>query len=154
MSASEDEFVTTREGLIPAGQKWCDVAAEAVRAGARGNIAAGSVCLMVLAPVGIAGVTNTAAFSGGCDAESDDALRQAFAQACLDMVHEFTNVLGLLYNKKEEESLDEKVEAMIQARQDARKAKNFAEADRIRDELKAMGITLMDTPQGVKWSKS
>ena len=76
MSASEDEFVTTREGLIPAGQKWCDVAAEAVKAGARGNIAAGSVCLMVLAPVGIAGVTNTAAFSGGCDAESDDALRK------------------------------------------------------------------------------
>ena len=68
--------------------------------------------------------------------------------------HEFTDVLGLLYNKKEEDdSLDSKVEAMIEARQAARKAKNFAEADRIRDELKAMGITLMDTPQGVKWSK-
>jgi cysteinyl-tRNA synthetase len=78
---------------------------------------------------------------------------KVFAQACLDMVHEFTEVLGLLYNKKEEENLDEQVEAMIQARQEARKAKNFAEADRIRDELKAMGITLMDTPQGVKWSK-
>ena len=77
---------------------------------------------------------------------------KALAQACLDMLHEFTDVLGLLYNKKEE-SLDETVEAMIQARQAARKAKNFAEADRIRDELKAMGITLMDTPQGVKWSK-
>ena len=75
------------------------------------------------------------------------------AQACLDMLHEFTDVLGLLYNRKKEESLDETVEAMIQARQAARKAKNFAEADRIRDELKAMGITLMDTPQGVKWSK-
>ena len=77
---------------------------------------------------------------------------KALAQACLDMLHEFTDVLGLLYNKKEE-SLDETVEAMIQARQAARKAKNFAVADRIRDELKAMGITLMDTPQGVKWSK-
>ena len=77
---------------------------------------------------------------------------KALAQACLDMLHEFTDVLGLLYNKKEE-SLDETVEAMIQARQAARKAKSFAEADRIRDELKAMGITLMDTPQGVKWSK-
>ena len=72
---------------------------------------------------------------------------KALAQACLDMLHEFTDVLGLLYNKKEE-SLDETVEAMIQARQAARKAKNFAEADRIRDELKAMGITLMDTPRG------
>ncbi len=71
------------------------------------------------------------------------------------MLHEFTQVLGLLYQKKEgEENLDAKVEAMIQARQAARKEKNFAEADRIRDELKAMGITLMDTPQGVKWSKA
>lgn len=79
---------------------------------------------------------------------------KALATACLDMLHEFTDVLGLLYNKKEEDdSLDSKVEAMIEARQAARKAKNFAEADRIRDELKAMGITLMDTPQGVKWSK-
>ena len=65
------------------------------------------------------------------------------------MLHEFTQVLGLLYQKKEgEENLDAKVEAMIQARQAARKEKNFAEADRIRDELKAMGITLMDTPRG------
>ena len=80
---------------------------------------------------------------------------KALAQACLDMLHEFTDVLGLLYNKKEtaDDDLSKKVEAMIQARQEARKAKNFAEADRIRDELKAMGITLMDTPQGVKWSK-
>ena len=76
MSADEDEFITTGPGLIPAGQKWCDVEAEAVNPGARGNIAAGSICLMVLAPVGIAGVTNTAAFTGGCDAEEDDALRQ------------------------------------------------------------------------------
>lgn len=78
---------------------------------------------------------------------------KAFAQTCLDMVHEFTQVLGLLYNR-EEENLDDKVEGMIQARQAARKAKSFAEADRIRDELKAMGIEVMDTPQGVKWKKS
>lgn len=76
MSAEEDEFVTTGQGLIPAGQKWCDVEAEAVKPGARGNIAAGSICLMVLAPVGVAGVSNTAAFTGGCDAESDEALRE------------------------------------------------------------------------------
>lgn len=80
---------------------------------------------------------------------------KALAQACLTMLHEFTEVLGLLYSRKDQadDGLREKVEAMIQARQEARKAKNFAEADRIRDELKAMGITLMDTPQGVKWSK-
>ena len=68
------------------------------------------------------------------------------------MVHEFTDVLGLLYSRKEE-SLDEKVEQMIADRQAARAAKNWAEADRIRDELKAMGIELKDTKQGVQWKK-
>ncbi len=42
---------------------------------------------------------------------------------------------------------------MIEARANARKEKNWAEADRIRDELKAMGIVLEDTPQGVKWHR-
>ena len=77
---------------------------------------------------------------------------KAGAQACLDMVHEFTDVLGLLYSRKEE-SLDEKVEQMIADRQAARAAKNWAEADRIRDDLKAMGIELKDTKQGVQWKK-
>ncbi len=77
---------------------------------------------------------------------------KAGAQACLDMVHEFTDVLGLLYSRKEE-SLDAKVEQMIADRQAARAAKNWAEADRIRDELKAMGIELKDTKQGVQWKK-
>ncbi len=48
---------------------------------------------------------------------------------------------------------DEEVEALIRARQDAKKAKNFAEADRIRDELKAKGIELTDIPGGVKWKR-
>ena len=69
------------------------------------------------------------------------------------MFRELIDVMGLLYARKKADSLDEKVEAMIVARQQARKEKNFAEADRIRDELKAMGIELMDTPQGVKWKQ-
>ena len=77
---------------------------------------------------------------------------RAGAQACLDMVHEFTDVLGLLYSRQEED-LDAKVEQMIADRQAARAAKNWAEADRIRDELKAMGIELKDTKQGVQWKK-
>ena len=64
------------------------------------------------------------------------------------------NVLGLLYNRNAEKNLDDEIEALIQARNDARKAKNWAEADRIRDELKAQGIVLEDTPQGVKWHRA
>jgi len=48
---------------------------------------------------------------------------------------------------------DPAVEALIQARQDAKKAKNFAEADRIRDELKAQGIELTDVAGGAKWKR-
>lgn len=61
--------------------------------------------------------------------------------------------MGIPYGK-EEENLDADIDAMIEARQAARKAKNWAEADRIRDELKAMGIILEDTPQGVKWKRA
>ena len=66
---------------------------------------------------------------------------------------ELTGVLGLVYNRKTE-TLDSEIEAQIEARQEARKAKNWAEADRIRDELKAQGIILEDTPQGVKWHRA
>ncbi len=59
--------------------------------------------------------------------------------------------------KKEEEaataSADPEIDAMVAARTEAKKAKNWAEADRIRDELKARGIEIIDTPQGAKWRK-
>ena len=59
-----------------------------------------------------------------------------------------------MYNRKAASSLDDEIEALIQQRNDARKNKNWAEADRIRDELKAQGIVLEDTPQGVKWHRA
>ncbi len=76
-----------------------------------------------------------------------------FAAAALERVYELTDVLGLM-SHAEEKSLDREVEELIEKRQAARKEKNFAEADRIRDELGKMGIILEDTPQGVKWRKA
>lgn len=65
---------------------------------------------------------------------------------------ELCNVLGILYNRKSND-VDSEIEALIEKRQEARKNKDFATADKIRDELKAKGIILKDTPQGVTWTK-
>ena len=50
-------------------------------------------------------------------------------------------------------SADPEIDALVAARTEAKKAKNFQEADRIRDELKSRGIEIIDTPQGAKWRK-
>ena len=70
-----------------------------------------------------------------------------------DILFKLTDVLGIIIDKKEE-MLDEEVEAMIEKRQAARKERNFALADQIRDELLAKGIILEDTREGVKWKKA
>ena len=54
---------------------------------------------------------------------------------------------------KEEYGSDPEIDALVAARAEAKKAKNWAEADRIRDELKARGIEIIDTPQGAKWKR-
>ena len=61
-------------------------------------------------------------------------------------------MLGILEEKKEE-ILDSDIEVLIEERNQARKNKDFARADQIRDELKAAGIELEDTRQGVKWKR-
>ena len=61
-------------------------------------------------------------------------------------------LLGLVYNV-DEGSLDSEIEELIAKRTQARKEKNWGEADAIRDKLNEMGIVLEDTPQGVKWSR-
>lgn len=74
---------------------------------------------------------------------------RSFAQGALALLDELTGVLGLL-RKEKEEVVDEAVEKLIAERQEARKRKDFARSDAIRDELAAKGITLKDTPQGVQ----
>ena len=55
--------------------------------------------------------------------------------------------------KQEAESADPEIDALVAARTQAKKDKNYAEADRIRDVLKEMGVEVIDTPQGAKWRK-
>ena len=76
-----------------------------------------------------------------------------YAKALYDLLVKLADVLGLIIDKKEE-ILDDEIEALIAERQVARKEKNFARADEIRDELAAKGIVLLDTREGVKWKKA
>lgn len=77
----------------------------------------------------------------------------AYIRELLNEIKELSDVCGLIVEKKEE-MLDSSVEALIEERQVARKAKNFARADEIRDELLAKGIILEDTREGVKWKRA
>ena len=77
---------------------------------------------------------------------------KASLEAMAGLFDELTGVLGLVYNR-DTADLDSEIEALIEQRTAARKAKDFATADAIRDKLKEMGIILEDTPQGVKWSR-
>jgi cysteinyl-tRNA synthetase len=82
------------------------------------------------------------------------ALNPAEAKVVYDLFKELGGVLGLLGNEKDEdEDIDQKIKDLIEKRQEARKNKNWAEADAIRDRLKEMGIVLEDTPQGVRWKR-
>ena len=81
-----------------------------------------------------------------------DAASGEYAAALKEMITELGDVMGLIFETKEED-LDSEIEKLIEERQQARKEKNFARADEIRDELLAKGIQLKDTREGVKWSR-
>lgn len=78
---------------------------------------------------------------------------KAFVQALKDKIVMLSDICGLIV-EKEEEILDTDIEALIQERQTARKEKNFARADEIRDILSSKGIILEDTREGVKWKRA
>lgn len=78
---------------------------------------------------------------------------KATVDKSLSTVEKLCDVLGII-TEKEEELLDSDIEALINERQAARKAKDFAKADEIRNKLADMGITLLDTREGVKWKRA
>lgn len=71
----------------------------------------------------------------------------------LGLIEEFDGVLGLLLPEAGDDLLDSEVEGLIAERTEARKNRNFARADEIRDLLAAKGILLEDTPQGIRWRR-
>lgn len=82
----------------------------------------------------------------------DKEVSKNVCQTAAAVFDELCDVLGILYNRKNND-VDSDIEALIEERQQARANKDWATADRIRDELKTKGIILKDTPQGVTWTK-
>ena len=78
---------------------------------------------------------------------------KAYIDALYAQLDKMAEICGLILEKKAE-ILDEEIEKLIQERQDARKAKNFARADEIRNQLLEQGIVLEDTREGVKWKRA
>ena len=78
---------------------------------------------------------------------------KAFAEDLQAKIQGLCDILGIITEKKEE-LLDADIEQLIEERQAARKAKNFARADEIRNELLEKGIVLEDTREGVKWKRA
>ncbi len=83
----------------------------------------------------------------------NDKSSKEFAEKCAELFDELTGVLGIIKSEKTD-SLEQEVEDLISKRTQARKDRDFATADMIRDKLKEMNIILEDTPMGVKWHKA
>jgi cysteinyl-tRNA synthetase len=77
---------------------------------------------------------------------------KSLAEKALSLIRDLGSPLGIV-QKSTKTNLEDEIQGQINERQKARKDKNFALADKIRDDLKARGIVLEDTPQGVKWKK-
>ncbi len=85
--------------------------------------------------------------------KAEDRLSTAERDRALETIRRIDSVLNLTYQQAEAGDLDAEIEDLIAQRTAARKNKDFAKADQIRDDLLARGIVLEDTPQGVKWKR-
>ena len=74
-------------------------------------------------------------------------------EAGAKLFDELTGVMGLLYNRKQADTIPAEVTALVEQRQAARKAKDFAEADRLRDKIAALGYAVRETRQGTEITK-
>ncbi|MEM3641998.1 MAG: cysteine--tRNA ligase, partial [Candidatus Bathyarchaeia archaeon] len=81
----------------------------------------------------------------------ENMLSKEEAERAYALMMRFDKVLGVIGEAKVEEKLPKEAEELIRRREEARKTKNWETADKIRAQLRAMGITIEDTPQGVKW---
>lgn len=73
-----------------------------------------------------------------------------YATSAKEKIQNLCDIIGIMQNRSDSSHEDEKIKKLVDERQEARKSKNYARADEIRDELAEMGITLKDTPQGVQ----
>ena len=87
------------------------------------------------------------------NSNADENSSVAFLDALKNQIIEYMDILGIKV-EKEEEILDADIEKLIEERQNARKEKNFARADEIRDLLAEKGIVLLDTREGVRWKRN
>ena len=102
MTAGGVSFETTREGVIRAGTGFADVPAQAVLPGRAGNVPAGVVRTMAVAPVGVASCTNPAPFTGGCQREEDEDLRARV----LESYRSLPNGTNAAYYRQEAQSVE------------------------------------------------
>ena len=104
-------------------------------------------------PAGIRPITKRFSMVGCRNSSAGGDSSREYLESLLKRLVSLTDVLGIIV-EREEEILDADIEALIAERQAARKERNFARADQIRDELLAKGIILEDTREGVKWKRA
>ena len=112
MTAGLVAFETTQAGVLPAGELSVDRPAQAVEPGPGGNVSAGTVRTMAVAPVGVSRCTNPEAFSGGLDAEGDESLRERV----LETFRRMPNGANAAFYQQEALSFPEVAAATVVAR--------------------------------------